>query len=139
MAGRLLRGTAFITGAGSGIGQAAAVSFGRHGATKIAITDIRPEGLQSTVDLLKKQSPDVEVEAIQMDASKESDIVKALDHVVKKFGRLDYALNNAGGGGPIHPSAEVELSDWKAIMDLNINGYVTEPKDDPTEWDVGIT
>jgi len=118
----LLRGTALITGAGSGIGQYAAYAFARYGVKKLAITDIKPENLQSTVDGLKKQAPSVEVEPIQMDCTSETDINKTIDHVVKKFGRLDIAVNNAGTGGPLVETTKVELSEWQKLMDLNVNG-----------------
>jgi len=118
----LLRGTALITGAGSGIGQYAAFAFARYGVKKLAITDIKADNLQSTVDALKKQAPDVEVEPIQMDCSSEADINRTFDHVVKKFGRLDIAVNNAGIGGPLEETDKVELSAWQKLIDLNLTG-----------------
>jgi NAD(P)-dependent dehydrogenase (short-subunit alcohol dehydrogenase family) len=118
----LLSGTAYITGGGSGIGQATAMAFARHGIDNVAIADIRAEALQETVDILKEKYPHVEVEAILMDASSEDDINDAVARVVKRFGRLDIALNNAGMAGPLEGSAKIELDGWRRVMDLNING-----------------
>lgn len=122
MASSLLRGTALITGAGSGIGQYTAFAFARHGIKKLAITDIKQENLQSTVDALKKQAPDIEVEPIQMDCASEADVNRTIDQVVERFGRLDIAVNNAGIGGPPVGTTEVELSAWQRLMDVNVNG-----------------
>jgi NAD(P)-dependent dehydrogenase (short-subunit alcohol dehydrogenase family) len=118
----LLRGTALITGAGSGIGQYAAFAFAKHGIKKLAITDIKEENLQETVDALKKQAPDVEVEPICMDCAKEADVERMIDQVVKRFGRLDIAVNNAGIGGPVIGSAETELNGWQRVIDINLTG-----------------
>jgi len=118
----ILRGTAYITGAGSGIGQYTAYAFARYGVKKMALTDIKPENLKTTVDQLKKDAPDVEVEAIQMDTSKEEDVNRSIEQTVRRFGRLDYAVNNAGVGGPAKGTTEVELSEWKRLMDINLHG-----------------
>lgn len=118
----LLRGAALITGAGSGIGQYTAFAFARYGIKRLAITDIKKENLQSTVDELKKQAPEVEVEPIQMDCGSEADVNRTIEQVVKRFGRLDIAVNNAGIGGPAAGTTDVELSAWRKLMDINVNG-----------------
>lgn len=87
----------------------------------MALTDIKPENLESTVAQLKKDYDDVEVEAIQMDTSKEEDVDKSIAQTVKRFGRLDFAVNNAGIGGPPKQTTEVELSEWQRLMDINLN------------------
>jgi NAD(P)-dependent dehydrogenase (short-subunit alcohol dehydrogenase family) len=121
MATTLLRGTAYITGAGSGIGQYTAYAFARYGVKKMALTDIKPENLETTVAQLKKDYSDIEVEAIQMDTSKEVDVDRSIAQTVKRFGRLDFAVNNAGIGGPPKQTTEVELSEWQKLMDINLN------------------
>jgi len=118
----LLKGVAYITGAGSGIGQYTAYAFARHGVKRMALTDIRPENLQNTIDKLKKDAPDVEVEAIQMDAAKEEDVNRSIEQTVKRFGSLDYAVNNAGIAGPSRGTADVEFAEWQKLMDVNLNG-----------------
>lgn len=121
MAASILRGTAYITGAGSGIGQHTAYAFARYGVKKMALTDIKPENLETTVAQLKKDYSDVEIEAIQMDTSKEEDVDRSIAQTVKRFGRLDFAVNNAGIGGPPKQTTEVELSEWQNLMAINLN------------------
>lgn len=120
MAASILRGTAYITGAGSGIGQFTAYAFARYGVKKMALTDIKGETLESTVAQLKRDYSDVEVEAIQMDTSKEDDVDMSIAQTVKRFGRLDFAVNNAGIGSPPKQTTEVELSEWQRVMDINL-------------------
>jgi NAD(P)-dependent dehydrogenase (short-subunit alcohol dehydrogenase family) len=117
----LLRGTAYITGAGSGIGQFTALAFARQGVKKMALTDIKPENLKTTIELLKKQSPEVEVEAIEMDTAKEEDIIRSVSQTVKRFGSIDYAINNAGIGGTPIPTVDQTISDWQRVIDVNLN------------------
>lgn len=135
----LLRGAAFITGAGSGesyysflpctcfdsiqgIGQYTAYALARHGVRQLAICDIRPDVLKNTSNELQKQHNDIEVLSIEMDTSKEDSVRSAIDQTVKKFGRLDIAINNAGIGGTQKQTPDQELSDWQRVMDVNVNG-----------------
>ncbi|KAK3710794.1 hypothetical protein LTR37_010018 [Vermiconidia calcicola] len=118
----LLRGVAFITGAGSGIGQYTAYALARHGVRQLALCDVRPEVLATTRDELKKRHSDVEVLNIEMDTSKEDSVQSAVDQTVKKFGRLDIGINNAGIGGIAGQTADQELKHFQKVMDVNING-----------------
>jgi NAD(P)-dependent dehydrogenase (short-subunit alcohol dehydrogenase family) len=117
----LLRGTAYITGAGSGIGQYTALAFARNGVKQLALTDIVPKNLQTTIDLLKKESPDVQIEAIHMDTGKEEDVERSIAQTVKRFGGIDYAINNAGIGGTPIETVNQTLSDWQRVVDVNLN------------------
>jgi NAD(P)-dependent dehydrogenase (short-subunit alcohol dehydrogenase family) len=94
---------AFITGAGSGIGQYTAYAFARHGVRHLALLDIKPENLETTASQLKKDYDDIEIESIKMDTANEGDVKSAIQQTVKRFGRLDYAVNNAGIGRQTHP------------------------------------
>ena len=117
----LLHGTAFITGAGSGIGQYAALAFAQNGVKQFALTDIKPENLQATIKKLKDQSSDVEIEAIEMDVAVEEQVKSAIEKTVKRFGKIDHALNNAGIGGPIKASAEMDTDGWTRCIDINLH------------------
>ncbi|KAF2669291.1 short chain dehydrogenase/ reductase [Microthyrium microscopicum] len=121
MASNLLNGVAYVTGAGSGIGQSATVALVKYGVRKIAITDLSQKGLDETVALLKGTNG-LEIETIVMDVSKEADVVDSLQRVVKRFGRLDYALNNAGIGGPPVPTHEMELAGFERCMAIDTTG-----------------
>ena len=105
-----------------GIGQYTAYALAKHGVRQLALCDIRPEGLKTTSDELKKRHPDVETIHIEMDTSKEDAVNAAVDETVKRFGRLDIAINNAGIGGKQKQTVDQEFKDWQRVMDVNING-----------------
>src|ERR1700753_595202 len=118
--GPLLDGTAFITGAGSGIGQYTAFAFAKNGVKKFGLTDIRPESLQTTTQKLQEMDKDVEIEAIEMDVANEQAVIAAIEQTTKRFGRIDYAVNNAGVEGPLVPTADMELKGWGRCLDVNL-------------------
>src|SRR4051812_12910120 len=84
---------AWVTGAGSGIGQAAAIAFAREGAT-VVLTGRRKVPLGATAATIKKAGGKVVVKpADLMKAAAVARIAKDID---KKFGRCDILVNNAG-------------------------------------------
>ncbi|MDP1837866.1 MAG: SDR family oxidoreductase [Reyranella sp.] len=84
---------AWVTGAGSGIGQAAAVALAKEGAT-VVLTGRRKAPLQATAATIKKAGGKAEVQAGDlMKAASVTKIAKAID---KKYGRCDILVNNAG-------------------------------------------
>ena len=117
----ILSGNAFITGAGSGIGRAAALAYARSGATGLSISDLNDESVAETVRLIAEQSPHVDVLALHLDTTSEEAIKEAIEQTVAKFGRIDVAMNIAGiaHGGLTH---ECDYMAWKKVMDVNING-----------------
>jgi NAD(P)-dependent dehydrogenase (short-subunit alcohol dehydrogenase family) len=108
----------FITGGSSGIGKAAALEFAKHGAC-VALADIDVAGGENTARHLKKIG--TETIFIPTDVSKESDVGRALEAVIAKFGRLNIAFNNAGithKGGLEQCSEE----DWDKVVNTNLKG-----------------
>jgi NAD(P)-dependent dehydrogenase (short-subunit alcohol dehydrogenase family) len=109
--------TAFVSGAGSGIGRATAVAFARAGA-RVTVADINQGGVAATA---------AEIEALGgsalarvCDVTKAADVEAALDATVDAFGGLDAAFNNAGieqAGAPIVDISE-EL--WDRVIDVNL-------------------
>jgi NAD(P)-dependent dehydrogenase (short-subunit alcohol dehydrogenase family) len=121
---QLLRSTstAFITGAGSGIGQTITYAFARHGIRSFGLCDISEESLTKTVNELKKLVPDgLKVEAIKMDVANENEVNDAVKRTVEKLGSLDIAVNNAGIGGPLKPSPEYTTEEWNRVINVNMN------------------
>jgi NADP-dependent 3-hydroxy acid dehydrogenase YdfG len=78
--------------------------------------------LQRTIDQLKKDAPDVEVLPIQMNTANEAEVNSSVEETVKRFGSLDYAVNNAGRGGPSKPTHELDSKDFKSLIDVNLTG-----------------
>ena len=83
---------ALITGAGSGIGRAAALLFAREGA-RVVLGD-QSESVQATAQAI--QAAGGQAVALQMDAGLEADVVKMVATAQSEFGRLDVAFANAG-------------------------------------------
>jgi NAD(P)-dependent dehydrogenase (short-subunit alcohol dehydrogenase family) len=88
---RLAGKTAFITGAGSGIGRATAILFAREGA-RVAIADIDARAGEETAHLAGGEAI-----AIGTDVSDPESLQRAIRATLDKFGRLDVLHNNAGG------------------------------------------
>src|SRR6266478_5971260 len=84
---------AFVTGAASGIGRAAALAFARAGAS-VVVADISEQGNQETARMIEQQGG--RALAVQCDVRRPEDVKAALDKAVDVFGRLDIAFNNAG-------------------------------------------
>ena len=109
---------ALVTGAGTGIGKAAALALLADG-WKVALIGRRPEPLAEVAALAGK--PD-EVLVHPADVTDPQAVRAAFDAVVQRFGRLDLLFNNAGMGAPAVPIDELPLETWKAVVDVNLNG-----------------
>ncbi|KAH7270492.1 uncharacterized protein BKA55DRAFT_588918 [Fusarium redolens] len=118
----LLRGSAFITGAASGIGQQTATAFAQHGVTKLALADINQEALSISVGSLKKQFPNVQVLAVHLDVRDSTQVKEGIVKIIGEFGRLDIAVNNAGISGSGRKTHELEDDEWLRILDVNLQG-----------------
>ncbi|WEG12312.1 3-hydroxybutyrate dehydrogenase [Pullulanibacillus sp. KACC 23026] len=93
MSGLLKKRVAFITGAGSGIGQAIATEFAKEGATVI-IAERNMTNAKTTVQAISQQGGTAH--SYEVDVTDESGLTAAIDQTVKAFGRLDILVNNAG-------------------------------------------
>ena len=110
---------AIITGAAAGLGKAMTLLFARNGA-RIAVSDIDEEGGKKVVE---------EVEAaggsaifVRADSSSPEDNENLVREAVKRFGRLDIVVNNAGIGGPLVPIAEYTVDGWQKVIGINLSG-----------------
>jgi NAD(P)-dependent dehydrogenase (short-subunit alcohol dehydrogenase family) len=110
---------AVITGAGSGIGKAAALLFAKEGA-KVIVSDISEENGNKAVDDIKKESG--EAFFIKADSSKPSDNEVLVKQTIEKYGSLDIAVNNAGIGGPVGATGEYPIDGWQKVVDINLSG-----------------
>jgi NAD(P)-dependent dehydrogenase (short-subunit alcohol dehydrogenase family) len=112
---RLQDKVAIVTGAGTGIGRAIAVAFGREGA-KVALVGRRNKPLEAVASEIGLAAI-----AIPADVSRTKDVQRILDVTLKKFGTLQVLVNNAG---VLIPGTAESLtdSDWNQTFDINVTG-----------------
>src|SRR5947207_15557053 len=84
---------AFVTGAASGIGRAAALAFAREGASVVA-ADVSEQGNRETARLIEEQGG--RAAAVRCDVTRAEDVKAARAKTAEGFGRLDFAVNTAG-------------------------------------------
>jgi NAD(P)-dependent dehydrogenase (short-subunit alcohol dehydrogenase family) len=114
-----------ITGALTGIGRAAAVSFAKAG-HRVVVSGRKPDAGQALVSELR--SLGTEAEFIQADVRKEGDVRRLVDHTVERFGRLDIAVNNAGTEGKPSPITDQTAESYAATFDTNVLGVLLSMK-----------
>jgi NAD(P)-dependent dehydrogenase (short-subunit alcohol dehydrogenase family) len=110
---------ALITGAGSGIGRASALLFGREGA-KVAIADIDRDSALETRRLMREQGS--EAIAIRADVALPEDVQAIVDETVKEFGTIDILYNNAATEGPICFAAQISIEQFDRVLGVNLRG-----------------
>lgn len=110
---------AFVTGAGSGMGLAAAKAFLECGAA-VALADLN---FKTVDDVAKSINSDGrKVVAIQCDVSNEQQVAHAVRKTVDTFGSLDFAFNNAGIQIPYKETHEVTSEEFSRVVDVNLRG-----------------
>lgn len=111
--------TALITGAGSGIGRAAALALARRGAS-ILVADLGEEAGNETVRLITEAGGKAHFQRCDVTDSTQLNAIFAA--AVQQFGRLDIVCNNAGIGG--ESILEDEANTWKKMVDINLTAML---------------
>jgi NAD(P)-dependent dehydrogenase (short-subunit alcohol dehydrogenase family) len=115
MAGKV----ALITGGSSGIGRSVGLLFAREGA-RVVVTARRTDEGEETVQMIREAGG--EACFVQTDVSQAAAVQALVNTCVTRYGRLDYAVNNAGIEGSIVPMVDYTEDDWDAIIDINLKG-----------------
>lgn len=107
-----------VSGAGSGLGKAIAVLFGRLGATLI-VCGRNPEKIEAAGKFFRTLGGEVMVHAMSI---RDPDAVTTMmDAIDERYGQLDVLINNAGGQFP-QPAIDYSVNGWNAVIDTNLNG-----------------
>ena len=110
---------ALITGASSGIGREAAIAFAEQGAKVVAAARRADLGEELVAAI---QAIGGEAIFVPTDVSKVEDVKNLINKTVAKYGRLDFAFNNAGIEQVPGPMVEQSEEDFDKIMDINVKG-----------------
>ena len=109
----------WITGAGTGIGQAAAVALAKNGASVI-LSGRRIKALQETADIIAPFGATATLEVL--DVSDPASVRTTADRIVSRYGRLDILVNNAGTNITDRHWAKVTPEKWNQVIDIDLNG-----------------
>ncbi len=110
-----------ITGAGGGIGSAAAMSFAAHGATVILLGRVTKK-LEAVYDAIEAAGhPQPAIYPMDLEGASPKHYQELADTIEREFGRLDGLLHNAAMLGTLTPLAQYGIEGWNKIMQINLN------------------
>jgi glucose 1-dehydrogenase len=108
-----------VTGGDSGIGRAISLAFAREGACVVVNYNSNQEKADEVVGQITADGG--RALALQGSTSEEADVVRLFEQAASKFGGVDILIANAGIQKDA-PIAEMSLSDWQAVVDVNLTG-----------------
>ncbi len=107
-----------VTGGSRGIGLAAATAFLREGA-RVMISSVHPASVEAALKELQALGT---VEGLACDVAREEDVVHLVSETIRRFGRLDVMVANAGIGGDEVNLVDMTTEQWDQVMDVNLRG-----------------
>ncbi|MHA0317418.1 SDR family NAD(P)-dependent oxidoreductase [Sphingomonas melonis] len=107
-----------VTGAGSGIGRAAAMAFAAEGG-RLLVADLT-DGADATADAIRRAGGTAE--ALRIDAGSEADVVRAIDLACERFGGLDIMFANAGISGGMANIFDTDVALITDVLRVNLIG-----------------
>ena len=110
---------AIVTGGAAGIGRAAAIAFAREGAN-VVVADVDAERGEKTAAEVEHEG--VDAIFVRTDVSNAGDVGRLVDQTIARFGRLDFAFNNAGIEGMPAPTADCTIDNWNRTIAVNLTG-----------------
>jgi len=110
---------ALVTGGASGIGRVAAQAFAREGAS-VLVSDRETEGCRETVRLITEAGG--KASFVKTDVTRSSEVKAMIAEAQRAYGKLDFALNNAGIDGARARTADYPEDIWAQVLDVNLTG-----------------
>ncbi|HXE22571.1 MAG TPA: SDR family oxidoreductase [Rhodoferax sp.] len=109
---------AIVTGAGSGIGKAAALALLQDG-YRVALAGRRMAPLEQVI---AESGAGARAMAVSTDVANPASVRALFDAAIKTFGRVDLLFNNAGVSAPPVPLEDLTLAQWQNVVDINLTG-----------------
>lgn len=109
---------AIVTGAGSGVGKAAALALLKDG-WNVVLAGRRAGPLD---EVIAESGAAARALAVSTDVSDEASVKALFEATMQNFGRVDLLFNNAGVNAPGVPLEELTLAQWKNVVDINLTG-----------------
>jgi len=113
---------AWVTGGGSGIGQAGAEALAADGWTVI-VSGRRKDALDAVGAGINARQKG-QAEALAVDVSRAADVEAAAQHILNRHGRIDLLVNGAGINVPKRSWADMEIDGWDKLVEINLNGVL---------------
>ena len=120
MSGLARQKVVVVTGAGGGIGRAAARQFAAQGAAHVVVVDIDGDGAATTADEINSAVSGPRASAFHVDVTDEAAVSTLLDGIVSRHGRLDSAFNNAGISDQMAEFQDLDLARWDRMIAVNL-------------------
>jgi NADP-dependent 3-hydroxy acid dehydrogenase YdfG len=112
---------AWVTGGGSGIGEAGAEALAAEG-WAVIVSGRRKDALDAVVTKITSRGGNAE--ARSLDVSKAADVTGVAAQILERHGRIDLLVNSAGINVPKRSWADMELEGWNKLVEINLNGVL---------------
>ena len=110
-----------ITGGGSGLGRAAALSIAKQGA-KLVLVDMNKASLEETKNEVLQAAPEAAVELFEANVTNEEEVKNYVQYTVDTFGKIDGFFNNAGIEGKPNLTEDYGSDEFEKVISVNLNG-----------------